>query len=51
MALFRSSVDHFHALVRLNVFDSAFRASIVAATAPDIGPFLAVIRAAIIIHE
>jgi hypothetical protein len=41
----------FLALVRLDVFDSTLRAPVIAATTPDINPFFAIFRAAIIIHE
>jgi hypothetical protein len=44
-------VDHFLAIVRLDVFDPALRASIVAAATPNISPFFSVFGAAIIIHE
>ena len=41
----------FFALVRLDVLDPALWASIIAAATPDIGPFLAIFGASIIIHE
>jgi len=44
-------VHHFHAPVRLDILRSAFWASVVTATAPNIRPFLAVLRTAIVIHE
>jgi hypothetical protein len=44
-------MDHFLALVRFDVFDSTLRALVIAAAAPNIGPFFTVIRTAIIIHE
>jgi hypothetical protein len=44
-------VDHFLALVRFNVFDSALRASIVATATPNVGPLFTIIRTAVIVNE
>jgi hypothetical protein len=44
-------MDHLFALVRFNVLNPAFRASIVAAATPNISPLFGVFRAAIIIYE
>ena len=41
----------FFALMGFDVLDSAFRASIVAATTPNIGPFFTIIWTVIIIDE
>jgi hypothetical protein len=49
--LLRRGVDYRIALVRLYVFDSAFRATVIAAAIPNISPFFSVFGAAIIIHE
>jgi hypothetical protein len=45
------SVDHFLALVRLDVLDAALRASVIAAATPNISPFFAIFGAAIMINE
>jgi hypothetical protein len=39
------------ALVWLNILQAAFWATVVAATIPNIGPFLPIIRTAIIVDE
>jgi hypothetical protein len=44
-------MHHIFTLVRFDVLDSALRAPIVAATTPNVGPFLTVLGAAIIIDE
>jgi hypothetical protein len=44
-------MHHFLATVRLYVFDPALRASIVAATTPNVSPFLPIFGAAIIVDE
>jgi hypothetical protein len=41
----------FLAFVRLDVFGFAFRAPVITAAAPNISPFFAVIRTAIVIDE
>jgi hypothetical protein len=39
------------ALVRFNVLNPAFRASIVAAATPNVGPLFAIVRTAVIVNE
>jgi hypothetical protein len=44
-------MDHVLTLVRFNVFQPTLRAPVIAATTPDINPFLPVIRTPIIVDE
>jgi hypothetical protein len=44
-------MDHILTLIRFDVFHSAFWAAVIAATAPNVNPFFAVIRAPIVIDE
>jgi hypothetical protein len=44
-------MDYLFALVRFDVLNSAFWASIVAAATPNVSPFFSIFGAAIIIHE